>query len=112
MCAGRSELKFSERGAVSKKCFVALQQQKKANSSLRHSLSAAGLCGEPDVALCVPQMFSPPEKGRCCTKVEIRLDFVEHVSAIPRGGFKKTSKFNALKSSAENNSLQLQQWKV
>lgn len=33
--------------------------------------SAAGLCGEPGLALCAPQMFPPPEKGCCCTWEEM-----------------------------------------
>lgn len=39
--------------------------------------------------------------------------FVERVSAVRRGGFKKKKdKLRALESSTENNSLQLKQWKV
>ena len=54
VCAGKRELKFSERGVVSEKCFMALQQwRRKASSSLRRSFRAQRGSAGSLVLLCV-----------------------------------------------------------
>lgn len=74
--------------------------------------SVAGLCGEPGLALCAPQMFPPPEKGCCCTWEEMGPVLWNALVLYVGVGLKKKDKFHALESSTENNSLQLKQWKV
>jgi len=88
--AGKRELEFSERRVGVEEVFGGspAMEVKSHFPSRKRFRSAVGLCVEPGVAWCVPQVLPPPAKGCCCAWEETGPRLVEHVTAVPRDGVK------------------------